>query len=423
MAALEHVDATVRTFDSFAAHLLLEDDDGQRLPQGFDARIRSATARIRDNDREPPFALQDIKHLIVEEAQDLVGDRAEFIEAILEGLDPEAGFTVLGDPLQAIYDFQLEDSRSSLTSDATFSHIRGRSDTVVVELERNYRARGKTALAVNELGERLRSMTTIPAARAAVDDLLADLVDLGDFESGTWILTRNQGSTAILTRTNADALHLSQILLGKGLRHTVRRSSQEMGPQPWIAQALAPVSGIDLEEDDALDLITSVPGAPEFDDAWMLLREAAGSRRGNTVNTRRLRAILRPGTVPWALLASTHSDLVVSTIHRAKGLEFDRVLLVSGMRSPDMTEDDSVRQDYVALCRARDDTLLANVAQPSAGYRRVAGQRWAGHAWKGKGNRIQFLSKCGPTTLRVHFRTRTIPQARRPFRCVSPSRR
>lgn len=383
LASFEQLDATIRTFDSFAARLLLEADDGQKLPQGFDERIRAATERIRDKHKDPPFALQDIRHLIVDEAQDLVGDRAEFVEAILEKLDAGAGFTVLGDPLQAIYDFQLTNSRSKRTSTHMFDHIRALPKTAVVDLDRNYRARGKTALAVNDLGNRLRPLNIGDDARSDVDDLLATLDDLGDFRSATWILKQNGGSTAVLTRTNADALMLSQIMLDQGLRHTVRRTSQELGPQPWVARALADVSEIDLEEEDALELIEGIHGAPEPEHAWLLLREAAGARRGNTVNMRRLRSILRPGTAPWALLGSAPTDLIVSTIHRAKGLEFDRVLLVNGMQDYTDVVDQSVRSVYVALSRARDDTMRATVEQPQAGYRRGVDNRWTGKAYKG----------------------------------------
>ena len=53
--------------------------------------------------------LTDVRHLIVDEVQDLVGVRARLVLAVLATLPPDVGFTLLGDPHQAVYDFQLED--------------------------------------------------------------------------------------------------------------------------------------------------------------------------------------------------------------------------------------------------------------------------------------------------------------------------
>ncbi|WP_418606619.1 AAA family ATPase [Georgenia sp. SUBG003] len=70
----------------------------------FDARIRRALSELRDGS-EP--RILDVAHLIVDEVQDIVGERADLVIEALRKLDDDAGFTLLGDPMQAIYDFQL----------------------------------------------------------------------------------------------------------------------------------------------------------------------------------------------------------------------------------------------------------------------------------------------------------------------------
>ena len=93
-------EVNVRTFDSFAAEILLELSDNE--PSGsFTERIREATRLIHEA-KETPDGIVDLEHVIIDEVQDLVGDRAEFVLAILDRLDDEAGLTVLGDPLQGV---------------------------------------------------------------------------------------------------------------------------------------------------------------------------------------------------------------------------------------------------------------------------------------------------------------------------------
>lgn len=95
----------IRTFDSFAAQILIDMDE-ETLGDSFDARIRKATKYIAGD--ETPDRLTYLQHILVDEAQDLVGDRAELVLALFSVLGDDFGFTVLGDPLQGIYDFQLK---------------------------------------------------------------------------------------------------------------------------------------------------------------------------------------------------------------------------------------------------------------------------------------------------------------------------
>lgn len=90
--------ANVRTFDSFAGQILL---DADIEPIGsYEARIRQATRVLNESD-EIPFEVESLRHVVMDEVQDLVGDRADFVLALLRRLDSDVGVTALGDPLQA----------------------------------------------------------------------------------------------------------------------------------------------------------------------------------------------------------------------------------------------------------------------------------------------------------------------------------
>jgi DNA helicase-2/ATP-dependent DNA helicase PcrA len=54
--------------------------------------------------------LNGIRHFIIDEYQDLTGIRATLVQRLLEILaagNDDCGFTVLGDPDQAIYDWPI----------------------------------------------------------------------------------------------------------------------------------------------------------------------------------------------------------------------------------------------------------------------------------------------------------------------------
>ena len=98
--------AWVATVDALATRILIEQGvDPTGL--GFDARITRLLRMLQGG--EVDEALPDVRHVIVDEVQDVVGVRARLIAVLLEHLPASVGFTMLGDPKQGIYDFQLED--------------------------------------------------------------------------------------------------------------------------------------------------------------------------------------------------------------------------------------------------------------------------------------------------------------------------
>lgn len=57
------------------------------------------------NDEDIADELLQIEHVVIDEAQDLVGQRADLIEALVGRLPSDCGITVFADEAQAIYGF------------------------------------------------------------------------------------------------------------------------------------------------------------------------------------------------------------------------------------------------------------------------------------------------------------------------------
>ncbi len=359
--------ANVRTFDSFAGQLLLE--AGEEPTGAFEARIRQATRLLRDSD-EVPEAIVNLRHIVMDEVQDLVGDRADFVKEILRILPQDVGITALGDPLQGIYDFQLSESRSSTSSSAVMHALRHQFGCREVELGRNYRARGKDPKRVVDLGHRLRATADADAAERLIYEAKSKLLDLGEIDDWADVVSKDGAKTAVLCASNGDVLRVSRYLSEHEIRHAVRRQAQDFGAANWIGTSLTSMSGQTADRSEVEEALAKALGQAEGEAAWYLLKSVAGDQRGrDALNLRRLRTSIRAGMLPLTLTEPDAANVIVSTVHRAKGLEFDRVFLVK----PNYEHDDDdewavIRREYVALSRAREEIYICQLPRPHSSF-------------------------------------------------------
>lgn len=102
-----------------------------------------------------------------------------------------------------------------------------------------------------------------------------------------------------------------------------------------------------------------------------------------------VRRLVAEGRFPDDLAAVEPANLVVSTVHRAKGLEFDRVIVVEPATTAELRKQHShvdpaaeARSLYVAMTRARDD--LFRIAAPDTALvrRDRVTERWYLGGWK-----------------------------------------
>lgn len=363
--AATHVD--VRTFDSYATWLLSEvEPDGPWQGQGFGARIREATRLIND-DSDAGELVGEIRHLVVDEIQDLVGERAELVLALL-GTDLE-GFTLLGDPAQGIYGFQLDDPHQRLEGAARlYAEIRGRfrDDLVEVSLMGNFRAREPEAKAALGFGDQLGAVDApFAEIQRGLRTVLMAGDSLGTIDQAAPILSRMAGSTAVLCRSNDEVLLTSRRLHDLDVPHRVQRSAQDRVIPSWVGSLYLELDSKQPKKSEALDVLRNAHVDPEG--CWELLRHITPGRRGETLDLAAIRQRLIRGDLPDELTQRLPEGLVVSTIHRAKGLEFDQVIVVDPGDAPEndpIEHAERARLLYVAMTRARD--LLIKV-KPATG--------------------------------------------------------
>lgn len=355
-----------QTMDSLAIEALrdLSADPYEHLD--FDGRVARARELLASEGWD---RLEELEHLVVDEVQDVVGVRADFLRSIIGSLPVDAGFTLLGDPAQGIYDFQLRtDERghrppSPTTSNELITSVSGLDGVETKELLGQYRARSREARNAALLREAVISGGAISTA---VEEFWADVVDLGRVEDVVKFLDGWEGTTALLTSTNGDALAVAGSLRDRGVRVRLGRRADQRVAADWIAALLgdAPSDRVARDEFERIAKVRR-PGM-DADVGWRALRRISGGR-GTEVDLTRIASYLRQGrTLPPVLGDAEQARVVVSTVHRAKGLEFDNVVLVGFSRGTgpdaDHAADEYIRVLFVALTRAR--VSIARVSAP-----------------------------------------------------------
>lgn len=368
-----------QTFDSWATALLRRAcPERDWSGSTFDQRIESATEAI-DRGAVEAGEFGGPAHVLIDEVQDLVGVRREMIEVLLDRFREQSGFTVVGDGAQAVYGFQVADpdARAQETN-YFFDWVRGSfaEDLVEIHLDDNFRARTPQARVALPYGPRLQRLAADrdPAEGQAEQIhrelrlLLGEAPHFGTLDNAFVLdsLRYFDGTTAILCRDNGQALSTSETLHKAGVDHRLQRSVRDRPAPPWIAGVLAATDAADVSEARFAELVAEVNPRPDPDPKLLArsVRRVAGNRRGR-VDLAALRLAVAERRLPDELTAVEPAPLVVSSVHRAKGLEFDRVLVLEPveLRRPkavakkktDYDPSAEARLLYVAMTRARDD--------------------------------------------------------------------
>ncbi|CAL9530436.1 UvrD-helicase domain-containing protein [Streptomyces sp. enrichment culture] len=378
------------TFDGWALALLLEADPQRDdlAGVGFDERIRMATDAVERGVVEASEHGVPA-HVIIDEVQDLVGVRREMVEAVLDRFADHCGFTVVGDAAQSIYGFQVStpEERADETN-RFFDWVRGSfgDELTEVVLRDNFRARTPEARMALGYGARLQSLPSDAAkaaaeAEAVFDELRHALADAPDF--GTLddpfvqdSLRGFDGTTAVLCRDNGQVLLLSEQLHKHGVPHRVQRSPRERSAPAWVARVLSDTTTATLVEDRFREVLAALGAQPDTEPTllWRSLRRVAPAARGR-LDLDALRHAVAGRRLPDELTAPASHPLTLSTVHRSKGLEFDRVLVVEPralfeQASRDDDPPSEARLLYVAMTRARDD--IYRLAAPATWMMRKA---------------------------------------------------
>lgn len=386
----------VATVDAHAWTIHSGFDVKASLTGSYDQNIGRVLEMVT-SDEEVVDYLQNIEHLIIDEAQDLVGVRADLVEALVLRLDPDCGVTIFADEAQAIYGFSEDDDdgdgeKSASLLDRLRANTAAGFESAPLEVIHRTSSKGlrsifsdvrKSVLGGRRSGEDLFSRIRDSITRHADND------DVQFMQLG---LETMAAGTLVLFRTRSEALQASQFCQTP---HSLRLSGYGANLPPWLGACFwdftSPFLGKeDFEKRWAHRVDAGIAPGYSREEAWARLTRLAASADGS-VEMHQLRQILGRRNPPVDLLIPEFGlpGPIIGTIHASKGREADNVILLmppeQEFESLD-EEEEETRVLFVGSTRAR-NTLRVGLgkALQRSGRRLESGRAFKRLAAKGKG--------------------------------------
>ena len=347
--AAHYVD--IKTFHSYSFDLI-----GKQgcLDEAKDV-VRRAAEMIENGEVEQSKIAKSV--LVIDEAQDMGADDFKLVQALMHQ-NEEMRVIAVGDDDQNIYAFRGSDSKymQSLVSE---------EGAKLYEMTDNYRSSKAVVDCANRFVQRIpgRIKHTLIQSATGEEGKVMTVKSLLEAE------IKVQGSTAILTRTNEETMQVAYELEQRGLHATV---AQSMGGFRFgnLAEVRYVLKQLGRNE-------ISVSKEKWQEAKQRTLDTYASSTCLNVMKhffadfeaTRQVyyRSDLREYIFESNIedfIAADNQSVFVSTIHKAKGREFDTVYLLSPI--PDGRDFNDMRAYYVGLTRAKRNLYL--VPNPPVEY-------------------------------------------------------
>jgi AAA domain/UvrD-like helicase C-terminal domain len=399
----------ISTIDSHAWSLRLGFDD-EPLPKtlsdgSYDLGIARAVDLFEKKQRDLIDFMGQLEHLIVDEAQDVIGIRAELILEMLRSLSSTCGVTILADPAQAIYGFTADDEQRSDGTLSLLAELESDSPRPLTQrsLKQIHRIRNESLVDVFRRTRHEIEQATQPGGHVSriaqvIRETCSEDIGALSFEDLAALLQRlGDDSALVLFRRRADVLIASSYCTQAGLQHRLRLSDAPTIVRPWLGWLFGEVTAAFISQEEFIALWAqraseagSVFAGESADAAWTLLHRFAAGYRPNTIDLVRLRQVLSRSRPPFefCLPDSGSSGPILGTIHASKGREADTVVLVLPA-TPGAARDDAPavvfeegRVYYVGATRARHALVVAHASVPPVSYldsgrvfRRLRGNR------------------------------------------------
>lgn len=344
----------ILTFDSYATYFLIALQEQGEInfdftEYNYNERIKLFNRYISEEDFE------DIGYFIVDEIQDLVNDRAEMVLNILKYL--KCGYLLAGDRCQAIYDYSAD---NDATLDSVEFYRRAEEqfpdDMLRYEIFVNRRQDETLAKYSADMRDVLLNREINEQNRYA-RQIMKHFSENGNIEKYIRNLQNAPSvSTAVLCRSNGEAEYISSLMCRYKIPHVLNRGVDSAVSLPkWIADIFWDYCGETISKNDFMERFAfrcDTKVSP--DKIWEALCKLTVSYDVTALSVTKLISVLsETNNIPNELYEET-SLLIVSTIHKAKGSEFDRVILIdSDIDISNTTSAEEARIRYVALTRPK----------------------------------------------------------------------
>lgn len=317
--------------------------------------IREAVDKIRSREVETNRITKTV--LVIDEAQDMDATEYSLVEALIEQ-NEDMRVIMVGDDDQNIYTFR------GARSEHLERFIREKSARKY-ELIENYRSKNNLVQFANQLAESIsHRLKNSPVVARQIDNGKIRLTHYNGEDLVTPLVndllnTDLKGSTCVLTRTNEDASRIAGLLLSHRRPVKLSQSDDSISVKNileirFFLELIDSYPDVSIIQEEhwkqaKAELIKHFGKSTKLD---MCLRVLKDFEETNTKAKYRtdLQTLLQESK-PEDFLFTTEDVILVSTIHQAKGKEFDHVFLLPGTCNP--ADDDTKRLLYVGITRAK----------------------------------------------------------------------
>lgn len=346
----------IKTFHSYCFDLLGKVGSLEKS----DVILKKTIEKIKNKDVEVSRITKTV--LVIDEAQDINDDEFSLINTLMEQ-NEEMRVIAVGDDDQNIFEFRGASSKYL----EQFIQV---NRAVKHELVENYRSKSNLVHFANQFVERIQhrlKQTTIISTqpdngkiklvRYQYENLITPLVN-------DILATGLTGTTCVLTQTNEEALQITGLLLKKGMQAKLIQSNEGFSLYNLLEVRFF-LSQLNLADD--VFIIS--------DDVWAAAKRELINKFRNSNKLEICNNIIKDyeltnpkkkykSDLEVFIRESKLEDFImdggetvfVSTIHKAKGKEFDNVFLMLENFNP--TTDEAKRQLYVAMTRAKQNLTI-----------------------------------------------------------------
>jgi len=346
----------IKTFHSYCFDLLGKVGSLEKS----DVILKKTIEKIKNKEVEANRITKTV--LVIDEAQDMDEDEFNLINALMEQ-NEDMRVIAVGDDDQNVYEFRGASSKY-------IEQFISEKKATKHELIENYRSKSNLVEFTNQFVKKIRHrLKDTPIIANQADNGKIKLVR---YQSGNLITplvhdiltTGLTGTTCVLTKTNDEALHITGLLLKNGMQAKLIQTNDGFSLYNLLEVRFF-LSQLNLAED--VFLIS--------DDVWEKAKRELRNKFQNSPKLEVSNNIIKDfeATNPKKKYKSdlevficeskledffneNGETIFVSTIHKAKGKEFDNVFLMLENITP--SSDETKRQLYVAMTRAKQNLTV-----------------------------------------------------------------
>lgn len=346
----------IKTFHSYSFDLIGKLGN---LDEAKDV-VRLAAEMIENGNVEQSKTAKSV--LVIDEAQDMGADDFRLVLALMRQ-NEEMRVIAVGDDDQNIYAFRGSDSRhiQSLVS---------QEGARIYEMTDNYRSAKAVVNCANRFVQLIpgRLKHTPIQSASGEEGKVVTLKSLLDAE------IKVQGSTAILTRTNEETMQMAYELEQRGLHATVAQSMGgfrfgNLAEVRYFLKQLGKKDEVTISKEKWQEAKQRTLDTYATSSCLSVMRQFFADFEATRQFYYRsdLHEFIFESNIE-DFIAADDKSVFVSTIHKAKGREFDTVYLLSPV--PDGKDVNDMRAYYVGLTRARRNLFL--VTNPPVQYSSIS---------------------------------------------------